>query len=382
MKAVLLAVSQTPIPPPTVDGSQATVADARIDPFSATESEIKSLRPDITVRFHEKTHSLRVIVDVRDSRRRSKLLKLIEATPGALFLRSERAYYVLTQSLGDLLRQLRTAKATFAVERTLGDQLKATAARRAALIAQPTTASAADIQECLLFPSVVRRTEEEHGEWYRLEGYTATHLKIAFPDLESYGQRRERAESLTIAEVADVRYRLQSVGVTLWLPSSMEERLAENASRLRRKLEDGKLILEESTLDALSPDAAWVVAPDGRAGIVVDPQSLIDFYQRAIQQKKRGCLVPAFGKRVFHPAVDSELPSTVEYVERQLERTIPRSKAFAERLTECHRRSVLRGRCMELQQQVDAKLAAPRTELEESLRRLFPHLRVAVEFLL
>jgi hypothetical protein len=201
------------------------------NPFSVTAEDIERTQPDIVFRLNEQ-QMLRARLG-----RKSRAKRLVEALPGAHYIRKEQSYFFPAQELTEFIKKLRDKQIRFAVEATASERLKRGSLLRAHLAVRPGAGSAAELAEAMLFPFLDATSDK--GAGLRLVGWTTEQLRDCFPHLHSFSERKTKAHSLSAADAAQLLYRARAAGIQLWV--SKARRNADRSMGINEELSSQRL---------------------------------------------------------------------------------------------------------------------------------------------
>jgi hypothetical protein len=179
------------------------------DPFAVSDQDIRLAQPDLVFR-QDRSHRLIVT-----SGGINPPPVVLTEHPGVFYVKSARGYLFPTADLAQFLKRLRDQKITFAVEHETGDTLKRSASIRAALIEDGSEASSNDLTRAGLMP-FVSEVADLGDVYYKLNFWTAEHLKLLMPDLPNFAARKKATEKLSIIDLLKLKFKADLVGIKIW----------------------------------------------------------------------------------------------------------------------------------------------------------------------
>ncbi|NLF24555.1 MAG: DEAD/DEAH box helicase, partial [Deltaproteobacteria bacterium] len=345
------------------------------DPFEVAESDLDLL--DLELVFRAAKYGQGLLAYLKYG---SKHKKLLEAVKGVHYIRSERAYFFPTPALADFLRVLKTKKVKFGVEAKAGSQLKRSAALRAAILKAQKKPTGHELLETFLTPYIDCLPEDEGGRRFKLYAWTTQQLRICFPDIKSFSEKKAKASAMDWEQLLKLLYQVQKSDTKVWLTAEVQDllqaRSADSLAKIIKAEEEG---FDDELLALNRPPACWCCGPDGSGGLLVERNfyaTLKAQLPRKIVKQAKCIKHPQFWECEFLAWPDSKLMDVFESL-----RTLapPRSRAFAELLADLKERRLLLERRAYFQGLRDSRPQLTNLELEA---KLFPHQRVAVSWLL
>ncbi len=364
--------------------AQITLAQSSIkkDPYTVPEALIGLAYPDFAVRFSGRGPSLRIV-----PRFDSKATALIEKIPQSHFIQGDQAYFVPTQFLGDLLRRAREHDFTFAVEKECGERLKATASKRAAMLKTPQAGGAEDLQLCALVPFVTSH-ETSTDPCFVLHYATTPQLRELYPKTNAYAERKALSTEMGESDLLELMHQAQRQGITLFLTNGVQHFLESRKEHLGERITKNIHSFSEALLTVTQPDLCWMVDEHGQAGLLAKADLIVsqfDSHPKNPLYKTPRSFHQHHKEHLFFAPHPLLLPKTYEAVGSfilSLKLSAPpQSPAFSESLSGARRRVQLLNRRDHFLQLNDAVLDTSNLSSPEIGTKLFPHQRVAVQWL-
>ncbi len=341
------------------------------NPFMVSAGDIELIDPDISFVLGDQG-LLRAKLS-----RKSRAKKLLEALPGVHYIRREQAYSMPARLLNDFLKNLRDRKIRFAVESSAGERLKRGSLLRAHLASRPGTGSRAEMEEALLVPILDAAQNAQH---LRLSHWTTEQLRECFPKLHSFAEKKAKAAVLSPREAAHILLLARAKGIDIWLTANARHQLEHYAhASVGQNISDG---FEDSILAIAAPEICWTTAVDQSGGLLISQAWLERNAANLGDTRKELLPLPdaRFPSHAFIPFRDSKLLASKEALERLLPGvTIPQSLSFQRLVQDLSERERLHRKREHFQALRDAQ---PQLKNRALASKLFPHQRVAVEWLL
>jgi SWI/SNF-related matrix-associated actin-dependent regulator of chromatin subfamily A-like protein 1 len=343
------------------------------DPFSVPEEIIKIARPDLVFRM-DAHHRLFLYWNAI-----TPIPEFITSQAGLIFMKGKGTYWLGADRLTDLIKLCRAKKVIFAVEQEAGEFLKQSSDARAALLENCEQAEKSKYTEAGLLPFV--SLQNRGTARFKLNYWTAEHLKVLWPGAISFFERKKLSESFEITDLLKALYQAELAGVRIWLTGEVQKLVKQGLERLRRRLE-GEEVLETFLILFLKPKLVWYRNQAGQLGLLASDQS-------ALEQGKLASILsdleiyasPLSDWTVFYSGSDQEVLSVFQKFSEQFSSSlyIPVTADFNAYRDQRAQQEKQQLRSSEYQSLKDCRVGLENQELE---MRLFPHQRVAVAWLL
>lgn len=349
------------------------------DPFSVDEEVIASVPLQLLVRFNPEKRRLRILVQVG-----SKAERLLKKTGGALFSTFDCAYTIPTEALPDLLKRLRDEQILFAVDAVAGAALSGSAALRRLVLESPDGWAGDELAAALLTPFVTESSSE--AGCFRPCYFTAEQFKLAFPGAIRRGAKKPF--TLNGRELLALSARRETLPFRVWFTKETSGFVAERRAALLAEAEERRGPIDDVAADVLQVPLLLKTVVSGRGALVVSlpPESDLRGVFLGALSEILGTKYAKSQATVSAEIPDSKLLRVTAEVDRLCEvhglRPIPRSGSFEALLGECCERLKLRERASWFAGLEDVPVEALCGLEEGEARRLFPHQRVAVQWLL
>jgi SWI/SNF-related matrix-associated actin-dependent regulator 1 of chromatin subfamily A len=362
------------------------LAELRRDPFAVREEVIAALPLDLIIRYNAEKRRIKLIPRVGSTAER-----VIKRVPGALFSAFDTAYVAPVEQLSHLLKKLRDKQVVFAVDSVAGAALAGSSALRREILARPERASAEELASALLTPFITTA----HGEAlaFRPCYFTTEQFKVAFP-----GVRRQAGRIFTLDERGLLQFigRAKSLPFPVWLSSETHEFIERKREQLAAEVDHTSGVVDDVAVDLIDVKLLWRTVSLsgqtsrehlGRAALVVQlpEESEVRGLLVARLGEVVGCTYASEGDTLILEVPDSKLLMAIGEVETLCEvhglPLIPKSESFValesdvRERTKTLERSVYYGSLDNIEPEHVSGL-----NLEQS-GRLFPHQRVAVQWL-
>ena len=309
----------------------------RDNPFAVKETVIELGKPDVSFHFASRREAL--IARVRDKKKAKNIFK------HHLYAKAESGFVVFPPELPALLLQLRDEKLLFAVEKTVSEVLKATAEIRKQFAEEKRSLSGSLLKKGLMFPYI-----DCNGEEFSLNGAHEEVLKKLLPKYKSLVARRDKARAVTQRVALEIIYLAAEVQIPLWISSEAEVALrAIEVPPLEDGFDDCLTILPDVTnCIAVIPGRGISIISSG------GPGEELPFFIRTSRVLNR----------IAKLAQKQSVPKSRKVIELE-------QKAITEKSIQEERET--------LKALSDVRGVLSDQALEE---KLFPHQRVAVQWLL
>ena len=350
----------------------------RANPFAVDEGVIASVRVDLIVRFAVERRRLRILARIG-----SQAHKILKKTESALYSLQDGAYVLPVEGLTPFLKLLRDAKSSFAIDLVAGAALAGSGPLRRSILATPGSFGGEDLSAALLTPFITELQEEP--DTFRPCYFTAEQFKLAFPGV----QRRsgQKPFVLDMRGLLALSSRLGSLPFTVWLTKEVTRVLAERRESLLREVSSSQGPLDDVVVDVLDCPLLWKTATSGRGVLVInlEPESELRDLTLTRLSELLDTTYAKGGRVIFAELPDSQLVSVVAEMRHLCEvhglGEIPRSESFERLERDVARRMTLRERSAFFGSLEDVPAEALVGLERENALRLFPHQRVAIQWL-
>lgn len=309
----------------------------RENPFSVPSTVIEIGKPDVSFHFSLRKEAL--VAKVREKKKTKLLFK------DHLNSKSEGGFLVSPPDLPGILINLRDKGILFAVESNVSDALKASAEIRKQYFEQKRQLSEELLRKAYMLPFI-----SSHGDEYALHGAHEEYLKKLLPKYRSLVAKRDKARALTAFGALEVIYYALESSIPIWISSEAETSLS------RIKIEE----LNDGFDDALS-----ILPSVSNCKVLIPKRGISVIYEGGI------------GEELPFPIKSERVSSLVGVKNKGLK--IPKSKRVLELESKASEELTLKEERAALKALVDARGVLSNKDLEE---KLFPHQRVAVQWLL
>lgn len=350
----------------------------RKNPFKVPEDALAGVLVECVIRIHPERRTIRVI-----PRWGSDALKVVKRFKGALFSGANSAYSVPTERIPELLKKFRDKEISFAVAESAGEALSQSASGRSDIVGNPAGASAEGLTAALLTPFITEVDDDESV--FRPCFFSAEQFKLAFPG----STRRKGDKPFVLDERGLLAFvaRADSLPFPVWMTREVHRRLGEKRERLLEEVSNAKGPIDDTAADVVELPLLWRTIESGRAALTVSMPPESEVRQLLLGRVAEILLskYPAEARSVSAEIPDSQLMKVVGEVEHICESNgllkIPRSASFERLYTDILKRIALRERVAYFSDLVDISPNAVAGLGEAEAARLFPHQRVAVEWL-
>ena len=363
----------TPLP------AEAASLQLRKNPFCVPEEALAAVAVDMVVRINLPKRRLRLIPRVG-----STALKVVKKAKGATYCASDAAYTVPVERFPELLKKFRDKEITFAVDQLAGETLSSTAALRNDIVGGGRARSASDLMESCLVPFITE-VVDSYGE-FRPCYFTAEQFKAAFPNVSRRGGQTAPL-TLDARGLLGFVARMDSLPFTVWLSDGARDEIERSRERLMEEISNASGPIDDAAADVVKLPFMWRTAPTGRGvlAITLPPDSDA---RRMVADRIGEVLGTTYESEsdALHIEIpDSRLSAVIAEVAHLAEGNnlgdIPKSASFVKLESDVRERVAIRERSSFYGSLEDvAAEAVTGLELSEA-QRLFPHQRVAIEWL-
>ena len=354
-------------------------AQLRKNPFCVPEEALAGVAVDMVVRINLPKRRLRLIPRVG-----SNALKVIKRVKGATYCASDAAYTVPVERFPELLKKFRDKEISFAVDQLAGETLSSTAALRNDIVGGGTGRSAKELTEACLVPFITE-VVDSFGE-YRPCYFTAEQFKAAFPNVSRRGGQTTPL-TLDARGLLGFVARMDSLPFTVWLTDGVRAEIERSRERLLEEISNASGPIDDAAADVVKLPFMWRTAPSGRGVLAISLPTDSDA-RRLVADRIGEVLGTTYESEAdaLHIEVpDSRLSAIISEVTHLAEVNnlgdIPKSASFVKLESDVRERVAIRERSSFYGSLEDvAAEAVTGLELSEA-QRLFPHQRVAIEWL-
>lgn len=360
------------------DSAEAEIA-LRKSPFFADEEVIAGSRVLAVIRFNPQKRRLRVV-----PRLGSAAHKVLKKFSGALYSSSDAAFSVPVESVGELLKKFRDKEVPFAVERSAGEALSQSAAVRSDIVAAPEGASAMQLSEALLVPFIAEVLDKPGT--YRPCYFTTEQFKLGFPG-STRGGGKDNPFTIDDRGLLAFMARRPTLPFPVWITDAVHQQVARRREYLTEEVSNMRGPIDDAAADIVELPLMWKTVGSGRGALAISLP-----YTSEVRTLLATRVGEVLGTRyesesdaLLLEVPDSRLLSVLAEVNLICEQsnlgTIPRSASFDKLEKDIIARTRLRERGA-YYQSLDDVAAEHVAGLDVAdARRLFPHQRVAVEWL-
>jgi SWI/SNF-related matrix-associated actin-dependent regulator 1 of chromatin subfamily A len=362
-----------PLPP------EAASAQLRKNPFCVPEEALSGVAVDLVIRMNLPKRRLRLIPRVG-----SPALKILKRAKGATYCAADAAYTVPVEHFPELLKRFRDKEVAFGVDQLAGETLSSTAALRNDIVGGGHARSARELTEACLVPFITEVSDS--FDEYRPCYLTAEQFKLAFP---SGSRKGAQAGPMTLDARGLLGFaaRMDALPFTVWLTDGVRAEIERSRERLLEEIRNSTGPIDDAAADVVQLPFMWRTAQSGRGvlAIALPPESDA---RRLIADRigeVLGTTYEAESVALHIEVPDSRLAAVLAEVAHLAEQNnlgeIPKSASFVKLEEDIRERIALRERASFFSSMEDvAAESVGGLELTEA-RRLFPHQRVAIEWL-
>lgn len=351
----------------------------RRDPFSVSEEAISSLPLDLVVRLNAEKRRLRLL-----PRLGSQAHRTIRRFKGAMFSSSDGAYTVQPDRLAALLKKLRDAGSLFAVDELAGAALAGSAALRRAVLEAGESVGAEDLSAALLTPFVTEIPGD--GGAFRPCFFTAEQFKASFPA----ASRRAGSSPFVLDTrgLLELSARRATLPFRVWFTRGAVSAVEQARGALAAEADQRRGPLDDVAAQVIDVPLVFRTTDSGRGALAIglEPENPVRKELVSLLSAVCGATYASGAPTVVAEVPDSKLPQVVAEVgilcEVHALPPVPQSSSFAALLKDTQERSRLRERAAWFSSLEDVSAGETRGLSAEEARKLFPHQRTALSWLL
>jgi SWI/SNF-related matrix-associated actin-dependent regulator 1 of chromatin subfamily A len=359
--------------------SDAASAQLRKNPFCVPEEALAAVGVDVVVRMNLPKRRLRIIPRVG-----STALKVVKKAKGATYCAADAAYTVPVERFPELLKKFRDKEVAFAVDQTAGKTLSSTAPLRNDLVGGGLGRSSKELTEACLVPFITE-VSDSFGE-FRPCYFTAEQFKAAFPTVS----RRGGSSAPLILDARGLLAfvaRMDALPFSVWLTDEVRAEVERSRERLMEEISNASGPIDDAAADVVQLPFMWRTAPSGRGLLAISLPSVSEA-RRLVADRIGEVLGTSYESEsdALHIEIpDSRLSAVISEVSHLSEINnlgeIPRSASFVKLEADVRERIAIRERgafYASLEDVPSERVSG--LEIAEA-QRLFPHQRVAIEWL-
>ncbi|MEY4668535.1 MAG: hypothetical protein RL518_1234 [Pseudomonadota bacterium] len=362
-----------PLPPESAN------AQLRKNPFCVPEEVLAGVSVEVVIRMNLPKRRLRLLPRVG-----SAAHKILKKNKAATYCASDSAFTLPIELFPELLKKFRDKEVSFAVDQVTGDTLSSSAGLRNDILGGGLAPSARELTEGCLVPFITE-VGDTWGE-YRPCYFTAEQFKLAFPGVS---RRGTQAPPMTLDARGLLAFvaRKDSLPFTVWLTEGVKAEIERSRERLLEEITNTSGPIDDAAADVVKLPFMWRTGPNGRGvlAIALAPESEARILVADRIGEILGTTYEAESRELHVEVPDSRLAAVVDEVAHLADQNnlgqIPKSASFVKLEEDVRQRIALRERASFYGSLTD--VPAERVaglELAEA-RRLFPHQRVAIEWL-
>ena len=350
----------------------------RNNPFGVAERAIAGAPVGVIVRLADEAKRLKIVARIGHP-----AYRILQRLPSAVFCALDKAYTLPACELASFVKRCRDKNILFAIEEHAGAVLKETAPARQSLEKEPTSATDRELEEALLTPFVA--TCSEGTCCFEPRGFTREQLKLAFP-----GLRRQQGKPVVLneREIIQLAGRISSLPFPIWLSRDVHSFISSRREEIIGQIGRGAVVLEDSAADLLGSSCLWKTVESGRGALLING-SINQEVRTLISDLFRdelGASFPDSKDDLLLEVPDSKLLSIKQEVDRLCadygEAPFPVSQSLERLLSDCGGRVRLLEQARFYAGLEDIACDEIRGLAPDESKRLFPHQRVAVSWLM
>lgn len=351
----------------------------RKNPFAVGEEILAALAPDVLVRMNLQKRRLRIVPRVG-----STAMKVVKKGRGVTYSGSDCAYTIPVENFPELLKKLRDKEVVFAVDSVAGTILSSSAALRSDIVGAPLRTTGDQLFEACLTPFITE-VPESPGE-FRPCYFTTEQFKAAFPGVT---RKSGQGAPFTLDHRSLLAFsaRKDALPFSVWLTKGVIDEIATSKERILEEVSASSGPIDDAAADVVQLPFMWRTAPSGRAVLVIGLPATSDARRLVADRigEVLGTEYESEAEALHIEVPDSRLLPVVAEVEHLCESNdlgkIPRSAGFERLFLDVQERVRLRERVNFYSSLDDIAPERVRGLALENARRLFPHQRVAIEWL-
>lgn len=357
---------------------QVAAQELREAPFNVRDEVIASLAIELVVRFNSDKRRIRVV-----PRFGSSAHKVVKRFSGALFSGFDNAYVIPVEKIPELLKKLRDKQIVFAIDTHASAAMSGSAVLRRNIVEAPDRYSADEFASALLTPFITE-VQAEQGVAFRPCFFTSEQFKLAFP-----GVKRQAGKVFVLDERSLLSFvaRSSSLPFQVWLTEAVHAFVERKRSQIAAEVSQCKGAIDDVAADVVTVPLLWRTASSGRGALVVNLDKRSELRELLVARLSEviGATYSNETPSVVMEIPDSLLMNAIGEVNHLCEvhgiARIPRSRSFDDLERDVRVRVKQRERASYYGSLEDLPSNALEGLTLEQASRLFPHQRVAIQWL-
>lgn len=352
--------------------------ELREAPLNVRDEVIASLSIELIVRFNSEKRRIRIV-----PRFGSSAHKILKRFPGALFSAFDNAYVIPVEKIAELLKKLRDKQIVFAVDTHASAAMAGSAALRRSIIEAPERFSSDELASALLTPFITE-VQAEQAVVFRPCFFTSEQFKVAFP-----GVKRQAGKVFVLDDRSLLSFvaRSSSLPFRVWLTQAVHAFVETKRSQMAAEVSQCTGAIDDVAADVVTVPLLWRTASSGRGALVVNLDKESELRELLVSRMSEviGAKYSNETPSVVMEIPDSLLMNAIGEVNHQCEihgiAQIPRSRSFDDLERDVRVRVKQRERASYYGSLEDLPANAIEGLTLEQASRLFPHQRVAIQWL-
>ncbi|MCB0339077.1 MAG: DEAD/DEAH box helicase, partial [Bdellovibrionales bacterium] len=301
---------------------------------------------------------------------------------------SKNSLFISAEHVLEILKYFRDKKLFFAVDELAAKRLSASAICRKEILQTIRVPSEDDLSWCMLLPYLTKVKAERASkeEQFSLRGGTSEHLKICFPKLDNHLSRVKAASLMNRETLLEVIFSAGCAGLKLWETEDVTKARKKIQAECINAIDTASHAVPDSYLAICSPEICWCTDLRGRAILLLSSV--------ALKTLKANPLATEILDRPIVPSPLKPQQSSIEFYDSEVlaafnsvqnvfkEMKVTITSSFAKLKDELLARDSLRKINLAMQVAQDLPLEMLSEAVRPHSSRLFPHQRIAVQWLL
>ncbi len=334
------------------------------------------IEPDIVITISKDKKSLITITKAR-----TKAKQFIEKEKGIFYQKEDHSFFLPTIKLNDLLKNLKKQQICFAVESEASEILKeGKDIRKNITLKTDTLTTKKDFEKALLYPFIFKHNDS--NGLFELKYSNTQQLTVGLKHIKSHLQRKKTANNFTENELEKVLYNFKSFGMECFLTNDVKECLKTKTKNLKESIKIGENNIQDEALGLFLPDICWIKKDEPMLFIKKEIFN-ITLINEKIFNKLIKETHPVYKNHYYFSFKESSLQNDYQLIISILKQhnlnNITTTKSFLNLLEDIKARKNLITRCEYFKKLKDSKINFKDQEFE---KKLFPHQRVAISWLL
>ena len=354
--------------------TQTAIKRVSKNPFVVSEEDIKLVDVEIVFRLSPSSTIWAT------PKYRSRAKKLLESVPGTHYIKSKRTYFFPVEHVSEFTKILKDNKFSFAFEEHAGKKLIEGAEARKKALENPKHCLEIELRRALLSPYISLEKDKTGAPKFSLKNASTEQLRICFPELKSFQEKKSKALSMNQLELTKLLYEIQGGEVQLWMTKDVWEFIDNKAPSAIRQIKSSPNGFDDSLLAVALPEYCWLLNTEDNKGALLIENSHLEQLGNLFKGNIRKSYSDPDYTIIDFENLDllEKFELTQQALKDSFEAPAPISSSFRELVKALIHRKQKLARHDHYQSLNDCELNLENKELES---KLYPHQRVAVAWM-